>query len=134
MNIGSVRQHDTPLQIYRRPASAFVARFLGLTNVFSARDSRIASLLDHEDGGKWRGAAWILIHPAGIRLSADGAIDALEFAATLEDAVFRGEHFDVTAVAASDLRLSFAVGELPVNVGETLTVYIMPDAIIPLDD
>ncbi len=134
MNMGSVRQHDSPRQVYRRPASVFVARFLGITNVFSASDSRIARLLDHEDGGKLRGAAWILIHPAGIRLSDSGTNDALEIAATMEDAVFRGEHFDVTVVAASGLRLSFAVGELPVNVGENLIVYIMQDAIIPLDD
>jgi len=134
MNIGSVRQHDSPPQVYRRPACAFVARFLGLTNVFSANDSRIASLLRHEDGGKWGGAAWLLIHPAGIRLSEGEANDALEFSATVEDAVFRGDHYDLTVMAASNLRLSFAVGELSVKVGGEVRVSVSPDAILPLDD
>lgn len=134
MNIGSVRQRDTPRQVYRRPASAFVARFLGLTNVYAASDSRLTGLRRHGDDSLWRGAAWILIHPAGIRLSDGGGNDALEFALSLEDAVFRGQHYDVTALAASGLRLSFAMSELSHNVGDTVRVRVSPDAIIPLND
>ena len=41
MNDGSVQQHDRPRRVYEKPASAFVARFLGMSNIFSSRDSRI---------------------------------------------------------------------------------------------
>jgi ABC-type Fe3+/spermidine/putrescine transport system ATPase subunit len=33
MNAGRIEQMDTPQSVYRRPASAFVARFLGFTNL-----------------------------------------------------------------------------------------------------
>ena len=134
MNIGSVRQHDRPRQIYRRPASAFVARFLGLTNVFSASDNRLANLLRLMDDSKLKGAPWLLIHPAGVRVAGDDGNDAFEFDATIEDAVFRGGHFDLTAVAASGLPLSFRLRELPVELGGDLRISLDPDALIPLGD
>lgn len=134
MNIGSVRQHDKPQRVYRQPANAFVARFLGLTNIYSTGDNRLAGLLGNMEGGIPSGAAWILIHPAGIGLAASGSNDVIEIAATLESAVFRGEHYDLTAVSASGLRLSFAVGDVPVDAGEALTVFVRRDAVVPLND
>ncbi len=37
INAGKVEQVGTPIEIYRRPASLFVARFLGLTNLFPGK-------------------------------------------------------------------------------------------------
>ncbi len=37
MNAGRLEQVDTPEAIYARPGSAFVARFLGMTNLFAAQ-------------------------------------------------------------------------------------------------
>ncbi len=37
MNAGTVEQVGTPLEIYRRPASLFVARFLGLSNLLPGK-------------------------------------------------------------------------------------------------
>ncbi|MCY4061818.1 MAG: ABC transporter ATP-binding protein [Chloroflexi bacterium] len=134
MNIGSVRQHGSPRQVYRRPSCAFVARFLGLQNVYSTSDRRITSLLSRAGGGNWRIGSSILIHPAGIRHNGGQTNDAIPTELTLEAAVFRGERYDLTATTDSGLPLSFDLSELPVNVGEKLTVHILPDAIIPLDD
>ena len=134
MNIGSVRQHGSPRQVYRKPACAFVARFLGLANVYSVSDRRVSSLLGLVDCQKWRTGAGILIHPSGIRTEAGMAKDAIATEVTLKAAVFRGESYDLTATTDSGLRLSFSVRELPVNVGEKLSIYILRDAINPLDD
>lgn len=133
MNIGSARQHDSPRQVYRRPDCAFVARFLGLKNVFSSSDGRMNSLLSRAGSETWRTHSSILIHPAGIRLEAGGSNDAILTEVTLEAAVFRGERYDLTAATDSGLRLSFALDALPVNIGEKLKVYVLPDAIIPLN-
>ncbi len=133
MNIGSVRQHGSPRRVYRRPACAFVARFLGLNNVYSASDRRLTSLLCQIDGGNRRVGSSILIHPAGIRLDGGRTNDAIAAEVTLEAAVFRGERYDLTAATDSGLRLSFALDELPANVGEKLKICILQDAIIPLD-
>jgi len=134
MDIGGVRQLDTPFQLYRQPASAYVARFLGLTNVYSAGDSRLACLLDQLGKGNLLNAAWILIHPAGISFGAGAAKDALELTATLEDAVFRGEHYQLTAVTGSELRLSFTARDLSSKIGDAIRVSISPDAVLPLPD
>lgn len=134
MNIGSVRQHGSPRQVYRRPSCAFVARFLGLKNVYSASDGRLTSLLSRSGGENWRTGSSILIHPAGIRLEGGGRNDAILTEVTLEAAVFRGESYDLTAATVSGLPLFFAQGELPARVGEKLNVYILQDAIIPLED
>ncbi len=132
MNIGSLQQQDKPRQIYRQPASEFVARFLGLTNIFSTSDSRLAGLLSQAADGNWQDAASILLHPAGIRLASGGNRDGFEIAVRLEDAVFRGQHYDLSALTESGLRLSFAIGELSLAVGDCAQVSISPDAIIPL--
>ena len=134
MNIGSVRQLDKPFELYRQPASAYVARFLGLTNVYSAGDSRLAGLLNQTNIRSLRDAAWILIHPRGIGIGAHATNDALELTATLEDAVFRGEHYQLTAVTGSELRLSFTVRDLPVKIGDAIRVSVSPGAILPLPD
>ena len=134
MNIGSVRQHDTPRQIYRQPASAFVARFLGFTNVFSASDKRLANMLRPMEDGKLKGAVWLLIHPAGVGVAGDEANDAFEIDATLEYAIFRGGHYDLTAATASGLPLSFSLRDLPAELGGALRLSLDPGALIPLGD
>ena len=40
MDVGSIEQVDTPLALYRRPGSAFVARFLGMRNIYASNHSR----------------------------------------------------------------------------------------------
>ena len=134
MNIGCVRQQGSPRQVYRQPSCGFVARFLGLRNVWTVGDQRLTSLLCQIGGGNGKVGCSILVHPAGIRLEGDGSTDAIATEVTLETAVFRGERYDLTAATDSGLRLSFALGELPANVGDKLTVYILKDAIIPLAD
>ncbi len=132
MNMGSVQQHDSPRQIYQRPASKFVARFLGLRNVFSTNDKRLDALLEGAADHSWRSAPSLLIHPAGISPSNEGSTRQIEV--TLLDAIYRGGYYDATVAADSGLRLSFALKDLPVAAGASFLITVAPDAIIPLAD
>jgi len=134
MNDGSVQQHDRPRRVYEKPASAFVARFLGMSNIFSSRDSRIENLLKLKEIEARTGARSFLIHPSGISLSSDNSGAALQLRVILERAVFRGGTFDVRASAASGARLDFSVEDLPAAVGESFDLWIAHEAIVPLDE
>jgi iron(III) transport system ATP-binding protein len=63
MNHGAIEQIGTPQQIYREPASAFVADFVGKVNVISA----VA-----EEGGRFRVGALVLTGAVGAAAVAPG--------------------------------------------------------------
>ena len=74
MNDGRVEQLGTPEEIYRRPASRFVADFIGNSNFFAATvDGEVARLGDGSRvpcaGGA--GAATLMVRPESIRLAHD---------------------------------------------------------------
>ncbi|MFC2042910.1 ABC transporter ATP-binding protein [Chloroflexota bacterium] len=78
MNAGQVEQFDTPERIYRQPASIFVARFLGLTNLIQGNvrqhgDTRIVDTAAGEWSfdGDYSGEVTVLIRPDSVQLSAD---------------------------------------------------------------
>ncbi|MGI5357736.1 ABC transporter ATP-binding protein [Streptomyces sp. CA-252508] len=95
MRDGRIAQSGTPLQVWRRPASEFVARFLGFDNVVAATVTGAAA--DTVWGkvpvpaGTAQGAARLLVRPAGVRLG--DAADGLR--CTVEGRTFRGHHVAV---------------------------------------
>ncbi|MFE4373661.1 ABC transporter ATP-binding protein [Streptomyces sp. NPDC056835] len=76
MRDGRIAQTGTPLEVWQRPASAFVARFLGFDNVVDATVS--GALADTVWGkvpvpdGSAQGERTVLVRPAGVRLVAPG--------------------------------------------------------------
>jgi putative spermidine/putrescine transport system ATP-binding protein len=60
MSKGKIEQIGTPQEVYERPASAFVAQFLGKTNQFAATVDRTTS------PAKLVAGAWSAPAPAGI--------------------------------------------------------------------
>ncbi|MGW1104193.1 ABC transporter ATP-binding protein [Streptomyces sp. NPDC002540] len=74
MREGRIAQVGTPLEVWQRPASAFVARFLGFDNVVEATVSGTAA--DTVWGrvpvaeGSPQGACDLLVRPAGVRIGA----------------------------------------------------------------
>ena len=133
MNEGRVYQHDAPRDLYRRPRCEFVARFLGMTNVFSTSDSRIREM-PGADEAMWAGASSVLVHPMGIALADDRDSGALGIDSIVENAIFRGAFVDVRLVTATGLRLSFALADASVSVGDSLRIGVERDAIMPLAD
>ncbi|NLU75099.1 ABC transporter ATP-binding protein [Streptomyces sp. HNM0575] len=90
MNEGRVAQAGTPLEVWLRPASEFVARFLGFDNVVDATVHGGAAetpwgKLPVEDGTP-EGACRLLVRPGAVRLTEpeDG------LACTVEARTFRG--------------------------------------------
>lgn len=72
MREGRIAQSGTPLEVWQRPADAFVARFLGFENVVEARVEGEAAVTPWgkvpvpEDAPQ--GARTVVVRPAGVRL------------------------------------------------------------------
>ena len=95
MRDGRIAQTGTPMEVWQRPASAFVARFLGFDNVVDAEVT--GAVADTAWGkvavpeGEWQGACELLVRPAGVRI---GAQDA-GLRCTVGVRTFRGHHVSV---------------------------------------
>ncbi|WP_432586542.1 ABC transporter ATP-binding protein [Streptomyces sp. HD1123-B1] len=92
MDRGRIAQSGTPLEVWQRPASEFVARFLGFDNVVGAtvRDGVAETPWGRlpVPPGTRPGACRLLVRPAGVRLT--GPRDGLE--CTVAARTFRGDH------------------------------------------
>ncbi|CAL9574414.1 ABC transporter ATP-binding protein [Streptomyces sp. enrichment culture] len=95
MRDGRIAQSGTPLDVWQRPADAFVARFLGFDNVVTATvtgeaaDTPWGKLPVPE--GSPQGEHAVLVRPAGVRLVAPA--DGLRCTVTAR--TFRGTHVAV---------------------------------------
>ncbi|MGW5199537.1 ABC transporter ATP-binding protein [Streptomyces spiralis] len=72
MREGRIAQSGTPLEVWQRPADAFVARFLGFENVVEARVEGEAAVTPWGKvpvpGHAPQGARTLVVRPAGVRL------------------------------------------------------------------
>ncbi|MGW3205489.1 ABC transporter ATP-binding protein [Streptomyces sp. NPDC001135] len=95
MRDGRIAQSGAPLEVWQRPADAFVARFLGFDNVVpatvvgTAADSPWGKLPVPE--GSPQGARSLLVRPAGVRLVAAGT----GLPCTVTARTFKGTHVAV---------------------------------------
>jgi putrescine transport system ATP-binding protein len=138
MRAGRVEQIGSPADIYERPATRFVAGFVGETNMIEGRVER--------DGGAWlvapfgrialaqcplaHGArATLCVRPERIGLAHAQADAPGSVAGVIEDFVFRGETTLLRVRLAPDraLRVSFANGA-PFTIGDHVRLDIAPDA------
>ncbi|TXS57140.1 ABC transporter ATP-binding protein [Streptomyces sp. t39] len=95
MRDGRIAQAGTPLEVWQRPASEFVARFLGFDNVVPATVSGTAAAtawgkVPVPDGAP-QGERTLLVRPSGVRLTAAGE----GLAAVVESMTFRGSRVAV---------------------------------------
>jgi thiamine transport system ATP-binding protein len=92
MRAGRVAQSGSPVEVWRRPADAFVARFLGFRNLAAATVRAGGTAADTPWGpvpvpdGTPPGPCRLLIRPSGVRLGGD-TLDA-----TVRARTFRGDH------------------------------------------
>ncbi|MFD5472349.1 ABC transporter ATP-binding protein [Streptomyces sp. NPDC127105] len=108
MRDGRIAQSGTPLEVWQRPADAFVARFLGFENVVEASvDGEVAvtpwGKVPVPDGSA-QGSRTLLVRPAGVRLvPADEGLPCTVTART-----FKGTHVTVHLQPANAPRLEAA--------------------------
>jgi ABC-type Fe3+/spermidine/putrescine transport system ATPase subunit len=110
MNEGRVAQIGSPQDIYSRPASVFVARFLGLNNLFPAEirreDGRLlletpVGELTLEQGSP--GSVTVLVRPDAARLDDEGRVKK---EGTVVERSFRGNTCRAV-VEVDDLQMTF---------------------------
>ena len=118
LRAGHVAQIGTPQQIYRQPASEFVARFLGMNNILvgqlETRDSELCWQLSFGSfpiGESLALAAGVeevrvLLPPTAAELASEGN----GFVATVTSHTFRGSVSEVGVQPASGQPLQFAFG------------------------
>ncbi|MEW2545675.1 ABC transporter ATP-binding protein [Streptomyces sp. NPDC047002] len=98
MGGGRIAQTGTPAEVWQRPASAFVARFLGFDNLVPA--TVVGGVADTPWGklpvapGSPQGERTVLVRPAGVRL-ADAGEGAEGLRCTAEARTFRGSRVAV---------------------------------------
>lgn len=135
---GRVVQVGTPEEVYRRPASAWAARFLGLTNLLDARVTGpgqvetalgVLQVLGSGFGVRDSGfAAKLLIRPEAARL--DG-VGPNVLSGVVTEHSFRGEYYRLGLRHASGVELTFnfpASVALPA-LGKPITLSLNPRAL-----
>ncbi len=139
MREGRVVQVGAPEAVYRQPASSWVARFLGLTNLLPAKivdgwiETAIGRLQIVDRGLQTCRVAdlRLLVRPEAARLGEDGPNIVRGI---VTERSFRGERYRLTVRHASGAELAFDVPahtELP-EIGEVITVSLDPQALVLL--
>ncbi|MFJ3580695.1 ABC transporter ATP-binding protein [Streptomyces sp. NPDC090127] len=132
MRDGRIAQSGTPLEVWRRPASAFVARFLGFDNVVPGTVSGAAADtvwggIPVPDGSP-QGAREVLVRPGGVRLV--GPADGLT--CTVEARTFRGTHVTVLLRPAEGppLEAECALGDAPAEGAEVGVAFAADEVVV----
>jgi ABC-type Fe3+/spermidine/putrescine transport system ATPase subunit len=135
MRAGRIIQLGPPETVYARPATPFVARFLGLTNLVEATpagDRRVSTLLGQFRLGAPAPAApgQLLLRPDAARLS--GETNALRGEVVARS--FRGAQVRLTLQPEQgpSLAFDFPAQDLPA-VGDRIVVYLDPERLTLLE-
>ena len=140
MNHGVIEQVGTPLEIYRRPVSPFVADFIGVMNfvpgtVLAAHAVRVGAVqLSADVAGLAPGTeVTVAIRPEEIQVLGAHREETNAFDARVEAMTFVGSFFRIDLasdrIGPSRLRADLAVdamSQLEATEGRTLTVVLPP--------
>jgi spermidine/putrescine transport system ATP-binding protein len=150
MSNGLVEQVGTPSEVYEEPSTAYVADFLGVSNLMDARaegadgDGRAKvrlgefDLVASQGDTDARGDVKIVIRPERVRLEASGTTGANRVPGMVERVVYVGSIMQVIVHLAPGQTLQAWVQnlgeELPYRQGEAVSAYLPPDAVRVLLD
>jgi putative spermidine/putrescine transport system ATP-binding protein len=130
LNAGAVVQAGTPEEVYRRPADAFAADFLGVTTRLPAR--AVAGRIEIAGqsvpyGGEDRGAVEVVLRAADLRLGSSGTTpEAPALAGRVEESLFLGTHYRHYVRLGATLVMVDGAEPLPAG---PVSVIIPPDAL-----
>ncbi|MFK0257203.1 ABC transporter ATP-binding protein [Streptomyces sp. NPDC090445] len=131
MSEGRIAQAGTPLEVWQRPASEFVARFLGFENVVPATVSGGAAATAWGKvpvpEGSPEGEQRVLIRPAGVVLAAAG------LGCAVVSRTFRGTHvaLRLRPEAGPELEAECGLAAAPA-VGDRVAVAFTPNEVVVL--
>jgi iron(III) transport system ATP-binding protein len=136
LNQGRIEQSGSPIEVYQRPATPFVARFLGCTNIFPVLKigQRSIRLFDQpydlgDAAPRVPEQGFVVLRPDSFELSKSSG----KHGAIVENAMFLGSRFQYTLNCGGtklsiDAPLSGKAGDaLPYEVGEKVTFDLKPD-------
>ncbi|BBZ60805.1 ABC transporter ATP-binding protein [Mycolicibacterium monacense] len=151
MNAGNVEQIGTPTDIYDRPATVFVANFIGQANLWSGRQTGrlnrdyveidvLGSKLKARPGDtaiEAGGHATLMVRPERLRVSMEPPVgDVAAVRATVRDMTFQGPVVRLSLVAPDDSPIVAHVGteqQMPLlRPGDEVYVCWSPDASLVL--
>ncbi|MBN1660231.1 MAG: ABC transporter ATP-binding protein [Anaerolineae bacterium] len=158
LRAGRIVQRGTPQEVYRHPASPWVARFLGLTNLIPGRvtatdptriDTPLGAVTLSSPRSAGAGlhagvpgpgtAVTVLIRPEAAQVADGEAPDGLSLPATVTNCSFRGSYYRLAVRHRSGIELAFDLisdeGRLPCR-GEEIVLALHPDGIslLPVEE
>ncbi|MEG1706031.1 MAG: ABC transporter ATP-binding protein [Clostridia bacterium] len=133
MKDGVIQQIGTPSKVYDEPANAFVADFIGESNIFSGImvkdclvnfcDTRFTCV---DKGFKFNEPIDVILRPEDIRIVDIDSPDCL-LKAEVDSCVFKGDHYQTTALTFGDERNEIMVHDnTECKKGDTIGLYIKP--------
>ncbi|MCI8296137.1 MAG: ABC transporter ATP-binding protein [Lachnospiraceae bacterium] len=137
MDQGVIEQYDSPENIYKRPATEFVARFIGFENFLDLRPSRGAEhIFKAPDGSSfcvdmdWGGEPFVgTIRPDDIRLAERGQKDNV-LPGVVGVRTFLGKSYQYEVeTAAGVLKVNMAA-EKVFNEGDGVRLYLPEDKLV----
>ena len=133
MNEGKIQQVGTPTDIYNEPVNAFVADFIGESNILKGRmirDRRVA-FIKHEfdcvdEGFGEDVKVDVVVRPEDIYFTTDPA--KCQFRAKVNSCTFKGVHYEMWVDTDTGYELMIQDYD-PYEVGTEVMLYIDPDDI-----
>ena len=133
MNEGKIQQIGTPTDIYNEPVNAFVADFIGESNILKGRmmrDRRVA-FIKHEfdcvdEGFGENVKVDVVVRPEDIYFTNDPA--KCQFKAKVNSCIFKGVHYEMWVDTDTGYELMIQDYD-PYPVGSEVMLYIDPDDI-----
>ncbi|MDX1414371.1 MAG: ABC transporter ATP-binding protein [Candidatus Promineifilaceae bacterium] len=138
MNHGRFEQIGVPRDVFRHPASPFVAQFFGFENLLNGQVTRpgvvhttIGDLRIASQEGQATDFVTLLIRPEAAAINPNVAKPDNERTVELRDVSFRGSYYQIW-VTINDQVLKFDIPDIDSSPGERIRVVLDPKAIIIL--
>ena len=130
MSDGVIQQIGTPEEIYNEPKNAFVADFIGESNIFNGKvtDKLQVQFCDHTftcvDDFHFGTKVDVVVRPEDIVMKpkGEGMIDVV-----VDSVVFKGVHYEITVLSGDNEIVIHSIYNAVV--GDTISIDIDPDSI-----
>lgn len=136
MKDGKIAQEGSPLDIYQKPANAFVADFIGKSNLVPGTvttsgaagslrvDCALGSIACTSPAGATSGSIMLAIRPEHLELTPSGSTDENRLDGIIETAAFVGNMMDCTVkVGQQSFKVQLHPDRTP-DVGSNVTLYV----------